>query len=158
MGEIPSCEDVVYETYASTRTFLAGLLLDFKTTLMTQAETFHNSLYTNGVHVTNLVDTYYIHAVSGVRTNLSFHHELYMVGHIIIEDLSLSLAAKEGDSLVPKWSAALAGAAPYHDRIYRMEGVDHMSIIYESTGVHKFIIANIVGSAYTQTNVEKGYQ
>lgn len=86
-----------------------------------EAEEFHNSLYVNSEHITKLVNTYYI-AGRGYDT----------INGVLYNDNVWDLygKTKEGDSVVPEWSATLGDR--YSDRTFYAQNIPHFSLIWDN--------------------------
>ena len=135
-----------YETYNETKQSFGGFS-GYKNALMSNAEAFHNSLYINEVHISAFVDSYYLYG-NGESTKTKLLHALEYynlddqgnsyIHSTIIEQENTT----EGDGLVAKWSAALAGQYP--NRTYYMNA-PHTGII-DKLNTTNFIIQNILGN------------
>lgn len=107
--------------------------------LADSAEDFHESLYINNVHVTNLIDTYYI-AGYGRQTIDKVEFDMM--------DWDVYSYTYSGDSLVADWSATLGDK--YSARTFYAQNVSHMGLISD-LNVTSFIIQLIEGNASTDS-------
>ena len=110
-------QSVEHLTYSESLQYYDILSNSYNASLMVKAGEFHNSLYVDGVHVTELVNTYYI-AGYGIDTTEVVSYE---------SGEWISNSCQEGDSLVPVWSATLGDRQP--GRTIYAENVNHMGLI-----------------------------
>ncbi len=122
-------------TYTATMNRVSNILFEFDDDLMTQAESFHNSLFlSSGNHISTLCNPYYLYGYfdsnSTVTTRTRFiYSKVIAVGSTTTTLTIASEDSTAGDSLVAKWSATLGGGAPYGQRIYRCKNWGHTRII-----------------------------
>lgn len=110
-------QTVEHLTYSESLQYYDILSNSYNASLMVKAGEFHNSLYVDGVHVTELVNTYYI-AGYGIDTTEVVSYE---------SGEWISNSCQEGDSLVPVWSATLGDRQP--SRTIYAANVNHMELI-----------------------------
>ena len=116
--ELPETECVTYDL---SRQYCEAFLAWFNPILADASEDFHNSLYINGRHVTEIVNTYYI-AGYGFNTV----DRIYANGTLWMNDSTEENIGK-GDSLVPVWSATLGDRQP--NRTIYAKDISHMELI-----------------------------
>ena len=106
-------------TYNGTRAMLELFLNFYNTDLADLAEEFHDSLYINDYHMTELVNTYYL-VGNGIKT----------IDQVVLRGSIWNDYSEEdntiGDSVVPIWSATLGNR-----QLCRaiLKNVDHMGLI-----------------------------
>ncbi len=133
----------------------------FLSSLNNNAKNFHNNLFNaDGTHISQSYNTYYLYVVGrSTLTTLESISTLNISTNMIDYSLIRSGFTTEGDSMVPKWSAALNGA-PNSNRIYKCSNPDtgHTSMLWNSD-VLNFITKNIQGAyVYNATNYfTRGY-
>ena len=97
---------VYCRTYSQTISVIENNWYDFSSTLMRQAEAFHDSTFANGSHVSSLVNTKYVYAQNENEKTTTYIY----YSKTLLNSASLTLIKTEyGDELVPKWSSALGG-------------------------------------------------
>ncbi len=131
--------DETITTYADTRKRLDSYLGHFNENLMDLAEDYHDSLYINGVHVTGLVDTYYI-AGYGYETVDKVEFNMW--------DWYVYSNTKDGDELVAVWSATLGDK--YSSRTFYAKNVNHMGLV-SNLEVRAFVNQLIDGKTSTSS-------
>ena len=104
----------------------------FRTTLNNNAKAFHNGLFNpNGTHISENVNAYYLYGVgySTLKT-LESVEILNFMTNSYDNTLVRNTTTSDGDSMVPKWSAALSGI-PNNNRIFRCSDANngHTSIV-----------------------------
>ena len=134
-------EDTI-TTYNETREVLEETLNHYNTDLANNAELFHNSLYVNDIHVTQLVDTYYIAGYNSQTIDMiEYNHVIWDV----------ETRTPFGDSLVAEWSATLGDK--YSSQTYFVNGVNHGGLVTNMQVVN-FIIQLIDGNTDTTAFVK----
>ena len=147
--------EITYTTYSDSIEALQRWY-GISNTLMNNAESFHDSLYINGAHISSLVKSYYVYGNNYDTKSKMCHTTMYDIyGNILLRFLP-SAHTQEGDKMVAKWSAALAGSYP--NQTYHVNA-KHTPITW-NTDVKNFITQNILGT-YQHNNSSitfiKGY-
>ena len=130
-------------TYASTKDTLVSKFPGFKANLMSQAETFHDSTFISGVHVSNFVTSHYFHCISREKNANGEYVYNLMPNKYILRDYSAvgSILLSEdpvvqGDSFVLRSSATLADSYPASTVAYYG---GHMTLISTSTIIEHWL-------------------
>ena len=135
--------------YTSSKTAMADALHYFDTDLMDSAEDFHDSCYinvnssANGSHVSTMVDTHYFYSTSEntlTQLEIEFDYSLSPIPSITVSNI---VNEKDGDSLVPYWSATI-GLSLSNNNLYDYND-DHMYPIDAGSDVIEDVI-NLIKS------------
>jgi len=147
--------ETTYTTYDDSRSALQRWY-GIRNNLMNIAESFHDNLYINDSHISSLIESYYIYGNSYNTKSKMCHSTIYdMYGNILLR-FSPSEFTQEGDKMVAKWSATLAGL--YSDQTYHVK--DSHTAVTQNTDVKNFIIQNTLGIYQhdnSNTSFIKGY-
>ena len=133
-------------TYTETKSRLGSYLAHFNMELMNNAEVFHNSLYLNSQHITNLVNSYYVAGVNYQETDVGYttiekiHYDLL--------DWSIYSRTAHGDELVPVWSADLSNK--YASKTFYANNIYHTWLV-SNTNVKNFILQLISGNSSSES-------
>ena len=95
------CDD-----YATSMRLISGYLPHFNSTLMTEAEAFHDSCMLNNKHITYSANSKYI-CVSGVATTVQLRYFEIISQDLYSRGIEINYEDTIGDGLVPSWSATL---------------------------------------------------
>ena len=162
MTERNTLDSVTNLNYSqSWSTLAARYCYPFQTTLNNNSRAFHNSLFnSDGTHISENVNAFYLYGVGGYTLNtLESIEMLDLTTASYNYTLVKNTFTLDGDSMVPKWSAALNGA-PNSNRIYKCSNpkAGHTSILWDAD-VLDFITENIQGEyVYSATNYfTRGY-
>ena len=130
------------QTYAETRARLDSYLSHFNKKLADASEDFHDSLYTNSIHITGLVNTYY---VAGYNAQTIDKIEFNMWNWYVDSYID------EGDSVVSAGSATLGDKYP--SKTFYVKNVNHMGLVQDSQTCHfisQLISENTSTSSYSK--------
>lgn len=118
------------QLYNVVNAYYTKWLVNFNTGLMANAHAFHNSLYVNGEHISQSVDSYYI-----VGYNISTEMQL------TYDSMSATATeTMEGDGVVPLYSANLNGQ--YGQNTYYASNLGHTSLVKADDTL--LMISNII--------------
>ena len=138
-----------YTTYSDTKAQLPLLLKFYKNSHANLAEEFHDSLYVGSMHVTELVNSYYIAG----RNMDTLNRIEYTMEHTLVDLLEITWSeysnTNKGDSVVVAWSASLCDQTP--DRTFFADYVDHSDLISQPQVVN-FVCQLIEGNTYIFDN------
>lgn len=107
-------------SYAETKAVLLDKLYGYNSSLMTNADTVNNGLFSNGEYITNTVNSYYI-----VGTNISTTQYITFDSSAIYTFHS-KITSNCGDGTVATWSADLGGLYP--TRTYYVNNTPHTGV------------------------------
>ena len=132
MSYVSLCAD-----HASSINLMAGYLRYFDMNLMNAADSFHNSCYIDGDHVSRHVDTRYIcSSQNEIITQIHMFEVISTTDYVY--EFEVSAIENVGDGLVPYWSAT-AGLPLSNSSVktfgnkYHMNFVKHEDVIEEIT-------------------------
>jgi len=129
--------DLEITSYSDTKLRLQSYLPCYNSTLVSAAENFHNSLYINSTHVTELVNTFYI---AGYNSQTIDHIKYNLYNWSILSN------TVSGDQMVATWSATLGDRQT--SKTFFVNGIDHVSLV-TNYNVRSFIIQLINGNTST---------
>ena len=102
-GYLSYDEGELCTTYSETKNVIASHMKGYKASLMTSAENFHSSLYTNNQHITTYTDSTYVYSNSKSTVQwLTYDPELLNLYFLYSYSWNIG-----GDSLIPAVSASM---------------------------------------------------
>ena len=121
-------------TYADTRNVLTGCFDDFDSNLMSLAETFHDTTFISGNHVSSYVNAHYYYC-TGIST--VSHVKFFEVASGTSYSSGLEVDGyAAGDGLVLAISGSLANSYP--SRCHSITG-GHMTLVQDKTTINSYI-------------------